>query len=56
MPTTASQNSSQPLSLARIQPRNPGAVLEMVSDALGADGAIDLRHSAYGDNLSPPLR
>jgi len=57
MPTTAApQHSPQALSLARLQPRNPGAVLEMVSDALGADGAIDLRHSAYGDNLSPPLR
>jgi len=57
MPNAAGpQHSPQALSLARLQPRNPGAVLEMVSDALGADGAIDLRHSAYGDNLSPPLR
>jgi Raf kinase inhibitor-like YbhB/YbcL family protein len=54
--TAAPQHSPQALSLARIQPRSPGAVLEMVSDALGADGAIDPRHSAYGDNLSPPLR
>src|SRR5438128_2222089 len=57
MPNAATpQHSPQGLSLARLQPRNPGAVLEMVSDALGADGSIDLRHSAYGDNLSPPLR
>src|SRR5207253_11120846 len=25
-------------------------------DALGADGSMDLRHAAYGNNLSPPLR
>jgi Raf kinase inhibitor-like YbhB/YbcL family protein len=49
-------HSPEALSLARVTPRNPGAVLEMVSDALGADGSIDLRHTAYGDNLSPPLR
>ena|SRR5438067_729527 len=52
----APEHSPEALSLARIQPRNPGAVLELVSDALGADGGIDLRHSAYGGNLSPPLR
>jgi len=57
MPTQAApQHSPQALSLARVQPHHPGAVLEIVSDALGANGAIDLRHSAYGDNLSPPLR
>ena len=52
----APQHSPEALSLARITPRDPAAVLEMVSDALGADGSIDLRHTAYGDNLSPPLR
>ena len=55
-PASAPQHSPQALSLARIQPRNPGAFLEVISDALGADGTIDPRHSAYGDNLSPPLR
>jgi hypothetical protein len=44
------------VSLALAHPRNPAAVIQVVSDALGADGGIDLRHSAYGDNLSPPLR
>jgi Raf kinase inhibitor-like YbhB/YbcL family protein len=56
MPQATPPHAGGSLSLARIQPRNPGAALNMVSDALGADGAIDLRHSAYGDNLSPPLR
>jgi Raf kinase inhibitor-like YbhB/YbcL family protein len=56
MPHTTPRHSGESLSLARIQPRNPGVGIEMVSDALGADGSIDLRHSSYGDNLSPPLR
>ena len=50
------QRSSEALSLERITPREPGAPLELLSDAVDAGGAIDLRHSAYGDNLSPPLR
>jgi len=50
------EHSPEALSLGRITPRNPGATLELLSDAVGTDGAIDLRHSAYGANLSPPLR
>jgi hypothetical protein len=50
------QHSPEALSLARITPREPAAVLELLSDAIGADGQVDLRHTAYGDNLSPPLR
>ena len=49
-------HSPEALTLGRIEPRAPGVGIEVLSDALGADGAIDLRHSAYGDNLSPPLR
>jgi len=49
------QHSPEALSLGRITPREPGAVLELLSDAIDAAGAIDLRHTAYGDNLSPPL-
>jgi hypothetical protein len=56
MSSAAPSHSPQALSLARIKPRNPATLLEVVSDALGADGALDLRHSAYGDSLSPPLR
>ena len=54
--TATPQHSPEALSLARVQPRQPGAVVEIVTDALGADGSMDLRHSAYGNNLSPPLR
>jgi Raf kinase inhibitor-like YbhB/YbcL family protein len=50
------QHSPEALSLARITPREPGATLELLSTAIGVDGAVDLRHTAYGDNLSPPLR
>jgi Raf kinase inhibitor-like YbhB/YbcL family protein len=49
------QHSPEALSLARITPRTPGATLELLSDAIDTTGAIDLRHTAYGDNLSPPL-
>jgi hypothetical protein len=48
--------SPEALSLERITPREPGATLELLSDALQTNGAIDLRHTAYGANLSPPLR
>ena len=48
--------ASQAVTLARVRPRQPAARIEMVSDGLGADGAMDRRHSAYADNLSPPLR
>ena len=50
------QHSPEALSLARVTPRTPGATLELLTDAIAIDGTIDARHSAYGDNLSPPLR
>jgi Raf kinase inhibitor-like YbhB/YbcL family protein len=50
------QHSPEALSLARVTPRSPGKTLELLSEAVGADGAIDLRHTAFGANLSPPLR
>jgi hypothetical protein len=43
-----------PLSLAQVSPRQ-SAPLQVASDAVGPDGAIGRRWSAYGDNLSPPL-
>jgi Raf kinase inhibitor-like YbhB/YbcL family protein len=50
------QHSPEALSLGRITPREPGATLELRSDAIEADGAIDLRNTAYGNNISPHLR
>ena len=49
------QHSPEALTLGRIQPRT-GAGIELSSEAFPDEGVIDLRHSAYGDNLSPPLR
>lgn len=49
------QHSPEALSLGRITPREPGAALELLSDAIDTSGAIDQRHTALGDNLSPPL-
>ncbi|HEY2710662.1 MAG TPA: YbhB/YbcL family Raf kinase inhibitor-like protein [Caulobacteraceae bacterium] len=49
------QHSPEALSLARITPREPGAALELLSTSIDTDGRIDQRHTAYGDNLSPPL-
>ena len=49
------QHSPEALSLGRITPREPGIAFEVLSTAIETDGAIDLRHTAYGDNLSAPL-
>jgi Raf kinase inhibitor-like YbhB/YbcL family protein len=48
------QHSPEALTLGRIEPRT-GEGIELSSAAFPDEGAIDLRHSAYGDNLSPPL-
>ncbi|MGH6956474.1 MAG: YbhB/YbcL family Raf kinase inhibitor-like protein, partial [Caulobacteraceae bacterium] len=50
------EHSPEALSLARVTPRDRTVGIEMVSDALGAKGEIDSRYTAYGQNLSPPLR
>jgi hypothetical protein len=50
------QHSPEALSLARVTPRQPGATLGLLSEAVGADGRFDLRYTAYGADLSPPLR
>jgi Raf kinase inhibitor-like YbhB/YbcL family protein len=50
------QHSPEALSLGRITPREPGVAFELLCEAIGTDGVIDQRHTAYGDNLSPPLR
>jgi Raf kinase inhibitor-like YbhB/YbcL family protein len=50
------RHSPEALSLGRITPREPATALELLSDAIDTRGKIDLRHTAYGDHLSPPLR
>jgi Raf kinase inhibitor-like YbhB/YbcL family protein len=50
------EHSPEALSLGRITPREPGATLELLSDAIGTDGVIDARNTAEGGNLSPHLK
>ncbi|HLI65416.1 MAG TPA: YbhB/YbcL family Raf kinase inhibitor-like protein [Caulobacteraceae bacterium] len=42
------------LALQRVQPKSSRPIV-VTSDAFHAGGSIDLKHTAYGDNLSPPL-
>ena len=42
------------LALARVHPRSTQPI-NVTSEAFAADGAIDLKHTADGANLSPPL-
>jgi Raf kinase inhibitor-like YbhB/YbcL family protein len=39
-----------------VRPERPGAPMTLTSDAVGANGAIDFNHTAYGANISPALR
>ena len=55
-PATPPLHSPEALSLARVEPRELGATLEVISEAIDTDGAIEARYSSYGRNLSPPLR
>jgi Raf kinase inhibitor-like YbhB/YbcL family protein len=48
------QHSPESLTIGRIQPRT-GDGIELSSQAFPDEGKIDLRHSGYGDNVSPPL-
>jgi hypothetical protein len=50
------EHSPEALSLARVAPREPAATLELLSEAVGPDGAFAERHTALGNNLSPPLK
>jgi Raf kinase inhibitor-like YbhB/YbcL family protein len=54
--TMSGNGQDAAVTLGHIRPVQPAAHIDMVSDALGADGSMDLRHTSYGDNLSPPLR
>jgi len=50
------EHSPEALSIGRVTPRERGAPLDLTSDAIGVDGAIDRRCSALGGNRSPALR
>jgi Raf kinase inhibitor-like YbhB/YbcL family protein len=49
------EHSPEALSLGRITPREPGAVLELLCDDIDTQGVIAERHTAFGANLSPHL-
>ena len=47
-------SSGEDIVIHKVQPRDRGR-LELVSSAIGDDGRIGDRFTAYHDNLSPPL-
>ena len=47
-------SSGDDIVIHKVQPRDQGR-LELVSSAVGDDGRIEDRFTAYGDNISPPL-
>ena len=49
------QHSGEAISILKVRPMQAGQDMAVNSDAIGADGAIADRHSAYHDNVSPPL-
>lgn len=48
------QHSGESITIMRIQPRDQHGI-EVTSPAVGTNGKIEDRYSAYHDNLSPPL-
>ena len=38
-----------------VKPERAGAAMTLASDAVGAGGAIDFNHTAYGANISPAM-
>jgi Raf kinase inhibitor-like YbhB/YbcL family protein len=49
------QHAGGLITILRVQPREQSGI-EVTSPAVGVDGRIADRYSAYHDNLSPPLR
>lgn len=52
--STQPAHSGAAISILKITPRSDGGVI-LTSEGVGVDGRIDVRHSAQGDNRSPPL-
>lgn len=51
----APQHSGEAISIQKIQPMQAGHDMAVNSTAIGADGKIADRYSAYHDNIAPPL-
>lgn len=47
---------SKALTIDTVKPDRTGPPMTLTSDAVGANGAIDLNHTAYGANTSPAMR
>ena len=47
--------SMKAVTIARIQARNPGTAIKVISAAVGADGVIGPQQSGYGANRSLPV-
>lgn len=50
----AYHSSGEPITIQKVQPREPGR-LTLVSEAIGEDGRIGDAYSSYHDGVSPPL-
>lgn len=51
---TAPQHSGEAITILKVDPRDNSGLVVM-SPSQGTDGRLDDRHSAYHDNISPPL-
>lgn len=49
------EHSGEPITILKIDPREPGTLLEILTTAQESDGRLAERHSADGGNISPPL-
>jgi Raf kinase inhibitor-like YbhB/YbcL family protein len=49
------EHSGEAITILKVDPRDEGAALAVYSTSQSPDGRLDDRHSAYHDNLSPPL-
>jgi len=51
---SAPNHSGEAITILKVQPREERGII-LTSTSEGPDGKLDDRHSAYHDNLSPPL-
>lgn len=49
------EHSGETITIYKVQPIEPTAVVAVTCPSQHADGKLDDRHSAYHDNISPPL-
>ena len=54
--TGAGASDPKAVTIDAVKPDRAGPPMTLTSDAVGANGAIDFNHTAYGANISPALR